>query len=76
MAVVTVTMTFSPNKVNIQKKNCQKEGKETVCIDAKVCFNVKLKSKEDTAYEAGKYHSYSKDVEAGGQGRCPSRTRS
>lgn len=69
MAVVTVTMNFNPNKVNIQKKNCQMEGKETVCIDAVVCFDVKLKSKEDTVYEAGECHSYSKDVEAGGQGR-------
>nr|KAF6489725.1 integrin subunit alpha 1 [Molossus molossus] len=52
VAVVTVTMNFTPNKVNIQKKNCQMEGKETVCIEAMVCFDVKLKSKEDTVYEA------------------------
>lgn len=54
MAVVKVTMNFEPNKVNIQKKNCHVEGKETVCINATVCFDVKLKSKEDTIYEAGK----------------------
>lgn len=54
MAVVKVTMKFEPNKVNIQKKNCRMEGKETVCINATVCFDVKLKSKEDTIYEAGK----------------------
>ena len=47
MAVVKVTMNFEPNKVNIQKKNCRVEGKETVCINATVCFNVKLKSKEN-----------------------------
>ncbi|ELW65712.1 Integrin alpha-1 [Tupaia chinensis] len=52
VAVVKVTMTFEPKKVNIQKKNCRVEGKETVCINATVCFNVKLKSKEDTIYEA------------------------
>ncbi|XP_014397760.1 PREDICTED: integrin alpha-1 [Myotis brandtii] len=52
VAVVKVTMNFEPNKVNIQKKNCRMEGKETVCINATVCFHVKLKSKEDTVYEA------------------------
>lgn len=56
VAVVKVTMNFEPNKVNIQKKNCRVEGKETVCINATVCFGVKLKSKEDTVYEAGKCH--------------------
>lgn len=60
MAVVKVTMNFEPNKVNIQKKNCHMEGKETVCINATVCFDVKLKSKEDTIYEAGKQNNYSK----------------
>ncbi|KAB0406535.1 hypothetical protein E2I00_018715, partial [Balaenoptera physalus] len=52
VAVVKVTMNFEPNKVNIQKKNCRMEGKETVCINATVCFDVKLKSKEDRVYEA------------------------
>ncbi|KAK1345393.1 hypothetical protein QTO34_014105 [Cnephaeus nilssonii] len=52
VAVVKVTMNFEPNKVNIQKKNCRMEGKETVCINATVCFHVKLKSKEDAVYEA------------------------
>lgn len=52
VAVIKVTMSFEPNKVNIQKKNCRMEGKETVCINATVCFDVKLKSKEDTVYEA------------------------
>lgn len=56
MAVVKVTMNFEPNKVNIQKKNCRVEGKETVCINATMCFHVKLKSKEDSVYEAGKHY--------------------
>lgn len=65
MAVVKVTMNFEPNKVNIQKKNCRMEGKETVCINATVCFHVKLKSKEDAVYEAGEpTHT----AGAGGQG--------
>lgn len=58
-------MNFEPNKVNIQKKNCRMEGKETVCINATVCFHVKLKSKEDAVYEAGEpTHT----AGAGGQG--------
>ncbi|XP_012873964.1 PREDICTED: integrin alpha-1 [Dipodomys ordii] len=52
VAVVKVTMNFEPNKVNIQKKNCHMEGKETVCINATICFDVKLKSKEDSVYKA------------------------
>ncbi|GAB5567273.1 integrin alpha-1 isoform X1 [Prionailurus iriomotensis] len=52
VAVVKVTMNFEPNKVNIQKKNCHVEGKETVCINATVCFDVTLKSKEDRIYTA------------------------
>ncbi|MEJ1275705.1 hypothetical protein NN561_006602 [Cricetulus griseus] len=52
VAVVKVTMNFEPNKVNIQKKNCRVEGKETVCINATICFYAKLKSKEDSVYEA------------------------
>lgn len=60
MAVVKVTMNFEPNKVNIQKKNCRVEGKETVCINATICFYAKLKSKEDSVYEAGKYNDHSK----------------
>ncbi|XP_016054173.1 PREDICTED: integrin alpha-1-like [Miniopterus natalensis] len=52
VAVVKVIMNFEPNNVNIQKKNCRMEGKETVCINAMVCFDVKLRSKEDTVYEA------------------------
>ncbi|XP_038177087.1 integrin alpha-1 [Arvicola amphibius] len=52
VAVVKVTMSFEPNKVNIQKKNCRVEGKETVCINATICFYAKLKSKEDSDYEA------------------------
>lgn len=63
VAVVKVTMNFEPNKVNIQKKNCRVEGKETVCINGTVCFNVKLKSKENVVYEAGKCHTYRSTLE-------------
>ncbi|XP_028931459.1 integrin alpha-1 [Ornithorhynchus anatinus] len=52
VAEVKVTMNFLPNKVNIQQKNCNREGKDTICINAVVCFDVKLKSKEETVYEA------------------------
>lgn len=70
MAVIKVTMSFEPNKVNIQKKNCRMEGKETVCINATVCFDAKLKSKEDTTYEAGKWAARSRCFGARGRCRC------
>ena len=70
VAVIKVTMSFEPNKVNIQKKNCRMEGKETVCINATVCFDVKLKSKEDTIYDAGKCAARSRCCGAGGWCSC------
>ncbi|CAM4555353.1 integrin alpha-1 isoform X1 [Lepidochelys kempii] len=51
VAVVNVSMNFTPNKINIQKKNCNMDKKETVCINATICFEVRLKSKEDTLNE-------------------------
>ncbi|EMP42389.1 Integrin alpha-1 [Chelonia mydas] len=51
VAVVNVSMNFTPNKINIQKKNCNMDKKETVCINATICFEVRLKSKEDTINE-------------------------
>ncbi|KAG6940911.1 integrin subunit alpha 1 [Chelydra serpentina] len=51
VAEVNVSMNFTPNKINIQKKNCNMDKKETVCINATICFEIRLKSKEDTIYE-------------------------
>nr|XP_033787432.1 integrin alpha-1 [Geotrypetes seraphini] len=51
VAEVNVTINFTPNAINIQKKNCKAYGKETVCIHATICFKVKLKSTEDTDYK-------------------------
>ncbi|XP_044876469.1 integrin alpha-1 [Mauremys mutica] len=51
VAEVNVSMNFTPNTINIQKKNCNMDKKETVCINATICFEVRLKSKEDTIYE-------------------------
>uniref|UniRef100_A0A8C5L659 Integrin alpha-1 n=1 Tax=Jaculus jaculus TaxID=51337 RepID=A0A8C5L659_JACJA len=51
VAVVNVNMSFEPETINIQKKNCRADGKETVCISATVCFHAKLKSK-DVIYDA------------------------
>ncbi|XP_029433500.1 integrin alpha-1 isoform X2 [Rhinatrema bivittatum] len=53
VAEVNVTISFIPNAINIEKKNCKASGKETVCINATVCFKVKLKSAEDTDYKTG-----------------------
>lgn len=54
MAEVNVSMTFTPDKINIQKKNCRMDKKETVCINATICFELRLKSKEHTVYESSK----------------------
>ncbi|XP_034630310.1 integrin alpha-1 isoform X1 [Trachemys scripta elegans] len=51
VAEVNVSMNFTPNKINIEKKNCNTDKKETVCINVTICFEVRLKSKEDTIYE-------------------------
>ncbi|XP_019351444.2 integrin alpha-1 isoform X2 [Alligator mississippiensis] len=52
VAEVNVSMTFTPDKINIQKKNCRMDKKETVCINATICFELRLKSKEHTVYES------------------------
>nr|XP_006139588.1 integrin alpha-1 isoform X1 [Pelodiscus sinensis] len=51
VAEINVSMNFTPNTINIQKKNCNMDKKETVCINVTICFEVRLKSKEDTIYE-------------------------
>uniref|UniRef100_A0A8D0GI95 Integrin alpha-1 n=1 Tax=Sphenodon punctatus TaxID=8508 RepID=A0A8D0GI95_SPHPU len=51
VAEVNVSIDFMPNTINIQEKNCNIDKRETVCINATICFEVKLKSKEDTVYE-------------------------
>lgn len=63
MAVVKVTMNFEPNKEYSKENWAVWEGKESVCINATVCFNVKLKSKENMVYEAGKCHTYRSTLE-------------
>uniref|UniRef100_A0A803TGH0 Integrin subunit alpha 1 n=1 Tax=Anolis carolinensis TaxID=28377 RepID=A0A803TGH0_ANOCA len=50
VAEVNVTMKFMPNKINIQKINSGME-KQRIFINATICFEVRLKSKEVTVNE-------------------------
>ncbi|KAH0627929.1 hypothetical protein JD844_008511 [Phrynosoma platyrhinos] len=50
VAEVNVSMKFMPNKINIQKINSDMQ-KQRVSINATICFEVKLKSKEVTVNE-------------------------
>ncbi|KAM4707175.1 integrin alpha-1 [Discoglossus pictus] len=50
VAEVYVTMQFNPSAINIEKKNCQVNNKDTVCIQAEYCFEVLLKS-DDKKHE-------------------------
>uniref|UniRef100_A0A4W3K8S6 Integrin subunit alpha 1 n=1 Tax=Callorhinchus milii TaxID=7868 RepID=A0A4W3K8S6_CALMI len=43
IAQVTVELRFSPNKINIQNKNCEISGRQTVCVTMEICFRVRLK---------------------------------
>ncbi|CAH2296367.1 integrin alpha-1 [Pelobates cultripes] len=47
VAEVRVSMQFNPETINIEKKNCEVKNKNTVCIFARFCFNISLKSAED-----------------------------
>ncbi|OCT98739.1 integrin alpha-1 [Xenopus laevis] len=47
VAEITVTTEFTPNAINIEKKNCDINSRPTVCIEARFCFNLLLKSDEN-----------------------------
>eukprot|EP00079_Xenopus_tropicalis_P009244 XP_002933090.2 PREDICTED: integrin alpha-1 [Xenopus tropicalis] len=47
VAEITVTTEFTPNAINIEKKDCTVSNRPTVCIKARFCFNLLLKSGED-----------------------------
>ncbi|KAM4808344.1 LOW QUALITY PROTEIN: integrin alpha-1 [Rhinophrynus dorsalis] len=47
VAEVKVTPNFTPNVINIEKKNCDIKNRGTVCITATYCFEVFLKSDEN-----------------------------
>ncbi|XP_074851686.1 integrin alpha-1 [Carettochelys insculpta] len=51
VAEVNVSMNFIPSTINIQNKNCNMDKKEKICINMTICFEVRLKSKEDTVYK-------------------------
>lgn len=44
VAEVEVTPLFNPNVINMEHKTCQMNSKETVCIFARYCFNIIIKS--------------------------------
>ncbi|XP_053557238.1 integrin alpha-1 [Bombina bombina] len=50
VAEVRLTMDFNPNTINIENNNCNINNKHTVCIKAKYCFKVILKS-DDKKHE-------------------------
>ncbi|XP_069483359.1 integrin alpha-1 isoform X2 [Ambystoma mexicanum] len=52
VAEITVNMTFTPRTITIEKKNCNVDNKDTVCIHTTVCFEVRLKAKESTPIES------------------------
>ncbi|XP_075040048.1 integrin alpha-1 isoform X2 [Mixophyes fleayi] len=47
VAEVEVIPDFNPDTINIEKKNCKLNNKETVCITANYCFNIHIKSGEN-----------------------------
>uniref|UniRef100_A0A8C5LXL2 Integrin subunit alpha 1 n=1 Tax=Leptobrachium leishanense TaxID=445787 RepID=A0A8C5LXL2_9ANUR len=51
VADVHLTIHFSPDSINVEKKNCEVKHKQTVCIDATFCFKTSLKSDEEKQEE-------------------------
>ncbi|XP_074837530.1 integrin alpha-10 [Carettochelys insculpta] len=35
---VNASLTFNPNSINVLQKNCQRHGKDSVCVTATICF--------------------------------------
>ncbi|XP_068127872.1 integrin alpha-1 [Hyperolius riggenbachi] len=46
VAEVTVAMTFEPDTINMEKRNCKINNRETVCINATYCFEIVIKPSE------------------------------
>ncbi|KAG9463426.1 hypothetical protein GDO78_021760 [Eleutherodactylus coqui] len=44
VADVNVGLSFNPNVINMENKNCKMNNKETVCIFATFCFKIIIKS--------------------------------
>uniref|UniRef100_A0A8B9K3H6 Integrin, alpha 1 n=1 Tax=Astyanax mexicanus TaxID=7994 RepID=A0A8B9K3H6_ASTMX len=48
VAELHAEMTFDLNKINLQQPTCNIQGRDTVCVNAKVCFTYKIKSEKET----------------------------
>ncbi|XP_072514317.1 integrin alpha-1 [Salminus brasiliensis] len=48
VAELHADMNFDLNKINLQQPTCQVYGRDTVCVNAKVCFTYKIKSEKET----------------------------
>ncbi|XP_030043509.1 integrin alpha-10 [Microcaecilia unicolor] len=53
IAQVNTSITINPSSINVIQKNCQRHGKESVCLSATVCFRVLSRSpgKWDTQFD-------------------------
>uniref|UniRef100_A0A8B9K2T0 Integrin, alpha 1 n=1 Tax=Astyanax mexicanus TaxID=7994 RepID=A0A8B9K2T0_ASTMX len=49
VAELHAEMTFDLNKINLQQPTCNIQGRDTVCVNAKVCFTYKIKSEKETS---------------------------
>ncbi|XP_036450179.1 integrin alpha-1 [Colossoma macropomum] len=48
VAELRATMTFDPNKINLQQQTCKINGRDMVCVRTTVCFTYKVKSEKET----------------------------
>uniref|UniRef100_A0A8B9K6V9 Integrin, alpha 1 n=1 Tax=Astyanax mexicanus TaxID=7994 RepID=A0A8B9K6V9_ASTMX len=53
VAELHAEMTFDLNKINLQQPTCNIQGRDTVCVNAKVCFTYKIKSEKETSTRTG-----------------------
>nr|XP_014352587.1 PREDICTED: integrin alpha-1 [Latimeria chalumnae] len=53
IAQVKADMHFNPNTINIEKKNCLSSGKNTVCVNITICFQVNIKPSKDEPFAVG-----------------------
>uniref|UniRef100_A0AAY4EAQ4 VWFA domain-containing protein n=1 Tax=Denticeps clupeoides TaxID=299321 RepID=A0AAY4EAQ4_9TELE len=57
VAELHASMTFEPNKINLQQPTCENHGKGTVCVKTTVCFEYSIKSEKKEISSAVMHYS-------------------
>ncbi|XP_073465433.1 integrin alpha-10 [Aquarana catesbeiana] len=62
---VNATLQVTPSSINMLQKNCERKGKESVCLNITVCFSVSSKLPEKSDIRFGIHYNLSLDDRRG-----------